>query len=59
MYPDVGPVFEASYPGECPCGKSFDERDELRYVDGDLLAQACCGHEYDDEFDTQGTSFTP
>ena len=46
---DVGPLFYASYPGTCSCGNDFDEGDELRYVDGELLREECCGHEYSDE----------
>jgi hypothetical protein len=56
---DVGPVFYASYPGTCPCGNDIEEDDEIRYVDGEVVAQDCCGHEYDTEFETGGTSFTP
>lgn len=56
---DVGPVFYASYPGRCDCGEPFDEGDEIRYVDGELLVQDCCGWQYDDEFATGGLGFEP
>lgn len=39
---DVGPVFEARYPGRCACGEDFDEGDEVRYVDGELCLVGCC-----------------
>lgn len=49
----AGPVFRASYPGECAdCFADFDEGDEVRFNDdGQLVAQDCCGHEYDVDFE--------
>lgn len=55
---DVGPVFYAGWPGICDCGTDFDDGDELRYVDGVLLAEGCCGHEYADE-SADGLHFYP
>lgn len=40
----TGPVFPARWDGECAdCGKAFDAGDDIRYIDGDLVAVDCCG----------------
>lgn len=46
-------VFRAAYPGECAgCFGDFDEGDEIRFDDdGEIVAQDCCGHELDVDFE--------
>jgi hypothetical protein len=40
--PDIGPVFLASFPGECAdCGYDFEPGTEVRYVDGELYEVDC------------------
>lgn len=39
-----GPVFAARWDGECAdCGMAFDAGDDVRYVNGELVAVDCCG----------------
>lgn len=40
---DEGPVFYASYNGECACGAEFSAGDLVQYVSGELTALDCCG----------------
>ena len=40
----LGPWITAAYPGECECGGSFDEGEQIRADgEGGWLAE-CCGH---------------
>lgn len=42
----MGPVFNASYPGECSeCGMDFEEGDPIRYDDDDEIICEDCGEE--------------
>jgi hypothetical protein len=43
----MGPVFNASYPGECSeCGEEFEVGDLIRYSDDEeIIGQDCCGEE--------------
>ncbi|MGP4092981.1 hypothetical protein [Nonomuraea sp. KM90] len=44
----MGPWFHAGYPGECACGASFDEGDQIRADgEGGWVAE-CCGGDDDD-----------
>ena len=48
---DLGPVFIASFSsrGGCGyCGEDIDEGDEVRYSDGELIGQQCCGQEFEE-----------
>lgn len=39
-----GPVFAARWDGECAgCGMAFDAGNDVRYVNGELVAADCCG----------------
>lgn len=41
--PDIGPPFQASYPGECyGCGLSFETGATLRYKDGNVHVDHDC-----------------
>jgi hypothetical protein len=58
----AGPVFYASYSGECSeCFEEFDAGDEIRYnPDGEIVAHECsegCGRAYDEE--VSGLGFEP
>jgi uncharacterized protein (DUF779 family) len=46
---DLGPVFEAQFGGTCAgCGSEFYPDEEVRYSDGEVIGQACCGQDLED-----------
>lgn len=55
----AGPIFLARYPGRCGgCGEDFDEGDELRYDDDDVLVLVGCCDDNCTERDS-GMGFEP
>lgn len=43
---DLGKIFFAQFESDCAsCGDRIYEDDEARYLEGEVIGQACCGQD--------------